>query len=110
MTNEIINKIAEWLQVSVEKAIELYPQLRTEAVWYRAMTNLSYLLAISLAFSLGITFMVWMDLKDFEDEQDEKRLKMFLKLSGLLVLLFLLVITFSPFLYPNIVFFKQFVK
>lgn len=108
--DNIMNKIAEWLQISVEKAIELYPQLRMEALWYRAMTNLSYLLAISLAFSLGITFMVWMDLKDFEDEQDEKRFKMFLKLSGLLGLLFLLVIIVSPFLYPNIVFFNQFVK
>lgn len=110
MQNEIVNKIAEWLQISVEKAIELYPQLRAEAVWYRAMTNLSYLLAISLAFSLGITFMVWMDWDDYREEQYKKRFKMFLRLSGVIGLLIFLILTVSPFLYPNIVFFKQFVK
>lgn len=110
MQNEIVNKMAEWLQISVEKAVELYPQLRMEAVWYNLTTNLLYLLGVSLAVSIGGTFMTWMDWDDYEEEQYKKRFKMFLILSGVIGLLILLILTVSPFLYPNIVFFKQFVK
>ena len=110
MQNEIVNKMAEWLQISVEKAVELYPQLRMEAVWYNLTTNLLYLLAISFAVSISGTFITWLDLDDYEEEQDKKRFKMFLRLSGVIGLLILLILTVSPFLYPNIVFFKEFVK
>ena len=91
MQNEIVNKMAEWLQISVEKAVELYPQLRMEAVWYNLTTNLLYLLAISFAVSISGTFITWLDLDDYEEEQDKKRFKMFLRLSGVIGLLILLI-------------------
>lgn len=110
MQNEIVNKIAEWLQISAEKAIELYPQLRTEAVWYSVTISFLYILGVVLALSLGATFIAWMEWKDCEEEQCEKRFKNSLKLSIVIGLLISFLVTVPPFLFPNIVFFKQFVK
>ena len=110
MQNEIVNKIAEWLQISVEKAIELYPQLRTEAVWYSMTVNLLYVLGSALTISLFAVFFTWMESNGRDGEQNKKRCKRFLQFSSVLGLLILLIAIFYPFLYPNIVFFKQFVK
>ena len=109
MPNELVNKIAEWLQISAEKAIELYPQLRAEAVWYSVTVNLLYILGVVLALSLGATFITWLEWKDCE-EQCEKRFKNSLKLSIVIGLLISFLVTVPPFLFPNIMFFKQFVK
>ena len=108
--DNIMNKIAEILQVSVEKAIELYPQLRTEAVLYSVTVNLLYALGSALTISLFASFFLWMESNSREGEQNKKRCKRFLQLSSALGLLILLIAIVSPFLYPNIIFFKQFIK
>lgn len=117
MSNEIVNKISEWLQISVEKAVELYPQLRTEAVWYSVMNNVSTIL---LCLGVGTIIFMVMDymnytMDSYRDEVEvkksaEKRLKTLAKFLLILVALLLVLSIVSPFLYPNIVFFKQFVK
>ena len=117
MTNEIINKIAEWLQISVEKAIELYPQLRMESVWYSVMNNVSTILLCS---GVGIIIFMFVDytnytIDSYRNEVEVKksagrRLKTLAKFLMVLVALLLVLSIVSPFLYPNIVFFKQFVK
>ena len=56
--DNIMNKIAEWLQISVEKAIELYPQLRMESVWYSVMNNVSTILLCS---GVGIIIFMFVD-------------------------------------------------
>jgi len=61
----IMNKIAEWLQVSVEKAIELYPQLRTEAVWYTVTQSLFYILIACIVVSLIVTAVCWIPTIEF---------------------------------------------
>ena len=111
MSNEIVNKIAEWLQISVDKAIELYPQLRIEAVWYTVGENLWKLLLYTICLFVTITFINWLTwLDDKRDETKEKRYKKWFKALIVLTFLFYILNIVSPFLYPNIVFFKQFVK
>lgn len=117
MQNEIVNKIAEWLQISVEKAIELYPQLRAEAVWYSVAQNVG---AILIFLGFGTICFMFVDFMNYSmsssrDEVEIKksageRLKKFAKFLMVLVALLLVLSIVSPFLYPNIVFFKQFVK
>lgn len=112
-----MNKIAEWLQISVEKAIELYPQLRMESVWYSVMNNVSTILLCS---GVGIIIFMFVDYMNYtmDSYRNEvevkksagKRLKQFAKFLLILVALLLIFSIVSPFLYPNIVFFKQFVK
>ena len=115
--DNIMNKIAEWLQISVEKAIELYPQLRMESVWYSVMNNVSTILLCS---GVGIIIFMFVDYMNYtmDSYRNEvevkkstgKRLKQFAKFLLILVALLLIFSIVSPFLYPNIVFFKQFVK
>lgn len=109
--DNIMNKIAEWLQVSVEKAIELYPQLRTEAVWYTVGDNVWKLLFYTISLLVIITFINWLTwLDDKRNETKEKRYKKWFKALIVLTFLFYILNIVAPFLYPNIVFFKQFVK
>ena len=117
MQNEIVNKIAEWLQISVEKAIELYPQLRMEVVWYTVMNNVSTILLILGVGTICFMFVDFMNysMSSSMDEVEIKksageRLKKFAKFILALVALLLVLNIVFPFLYPNIVFFKQFVK
>ena len=115
--DNIMNKIAEWLQISVEKAIELYPQLRMESVWYSVRNNVSTILLCS---GVGIIIFMFVDYMNYtmDSYRNEvevkksagKRLKQFAKFLLILVALLLIFSIVSPFLYPNIVFFKQFVK
>lgn len=115
--DNIMNKIAEWLQISVEKAIELYPQLRMESVWYSVMNNVSTILLCS---GVGIIIFMFVDYMNYTTDSYRnevevkksagKRLKQFAKFLLILVALLLIFSIVSPFLYPNIVFFKQFVK
>lgn len=111
--DNIMNKIAEWLQISVEKAVELYPQLRMEAVWYSVMNNVSTILLCS---GVGIIIFMFVDymnytMDSYRDEVEVKksagrRLKTLAKFLMVLVALLLILSIVSPFLYPNIVFFK----
>lgn len=115
--DNIMNKIAEWLQISVEKAIELYPQLRMEAVWYSVMNNVS---TIIVCLGVGIIIFMFVDymnytMDSYRNEVEVKksagrRLKTLVKFLMVLVALLLVLSIVSPFLYPNIVFFNQFVK
>ena len=109
--DNIMNKIAEWLQVSVEKAIELYPQLRTEAVWYTVGDNLWKLLFYTISLLVIITFINWLTwLDDKRDETKEKRYKNWFKVLIVSTFLFYILNIVLPFLYPNIVIIRQFIK
>ena len=106
----IMNKIAEWLQINVEKAIELYPQLRTEAVWYSVTQSLFYILVACIVVSLIVTSILWIPITDYPDDEDVKRHRKWFKISTYSVVLFVILNIVSPFLYPNIVILKQFIK
>lgn len=106
----IMNKIAEWLQVSVEKAIELYPQLRTEAVWYTVTQSLFYILIACIVVSLIVTAICWIPIIEFPSDEDIKRHRKWFKISTYSVVALVILNIVSPFLYPNIVILKQFIK
>ena len=106
----IMNKIAEWLKVSVEKAIELYPQLRTEAVWYTVTQSLFYILIACIVVSLIVTAVCWIPTIEFPSDEDIKRHRKWFKISTYSVVALVILNIVSPFLYPNIVILKQFIK
>ena len=106
----IMNKIAEWLQVSVEKAIELYPQLRTEVVWYTVTQSLFYILIACIVVSLIVTAVCWIPTIEFPSDEDIKRHRKWFKISTYSVVALVILNIVSPFLYPNIVILKQFIK
>lgn len=108
--DNIMNKIAEWLQISVEKAIELYPQLRTEAVWYTVTQSLFYILVTSIVVSLIVTSVCFIPTIEFSSDEDIKRHRKWFKISIYLVVALAFLNIVSPFLYPNIVILKQFIK
>lgn len=108
--DNIMNKIADWLQVSVEKAIELYPQLRTEAVWYTVTQSLFYILIACIVVSLIVTAVCWIPTIEFPSDEDIKRHRKWFKISTYSVVVFAILNIVSPFLYPNIVILKQFIK
>ena len=108
--DNIMNKIAEWLQISVEKAVELYPQLRTEAVWYSVTQSLFYILVACIVLSLIVTSVCFVPIVNYPSDEEVKRHRKWFKISTCLVALFVILNIVSPFLYPNIVILKQFIK
>lgn len=110
--DNIINKIADWLQISVEKAIELYPQLRTEAVWYKITNEVQgILIGFILVCLLGIWFCVSVTGEVEKMSDNARKLFVVLILAIIVTGVLLLALTiFSPFLFPDIVFFNQFIK
>ena len=116
MNTDILSKIADLLQVSVEKAIELYPQLRTEAVFYSVTQNVLGGLLLLGVVALVFMFVDYMSYSmasswDGSVKKDAgKRLKMLTKLLIVVGVLTLIILVVSPFLYPDIVFFQQFIK
>lgn len=116
MNTDILSKIADLLKVSVEKVIELYPQLRTEAVFYSLTQNI---LGGLLGLATIIIFFMFIDFMNYSmgsswDESVKKdagkRLKVLTKFLIFIGVLTLIILVVSPFLYPDIVFFQQFIK
>ena len=116
MNTDILSKIADLLKVSVEKVIELYPQLRTEAVFYSLTQNI---LVGLLGLATIIIFFMFIDFMNYSmgsswDESVKKdagkRLKVLTKFLVFIGVLTLIILVVSPFLYPDIVFFQQFIK
>lgn len=97
MNNELISKIAELLQITTQKASELYPQLVNETVISNVIVNL--VLVIIAVDALACLF--W----DVVEEYIKRKARTF-------VIAFLISVTivsvvfyiFKPFLTPNITF------
>ena len=97
MTNELISKIAELLQITTQKATELYPQLVNESAISSVIVNL--VLVIIAVDALACLF--W----DVVEEQAEGKLRTFVKAFLIIVTIVSVVFyIFKPFLTPNITF------
>lgn len=116
MNTDILSKIADLLKVSVEKVIELYPQLRTEAVFYSLTQNI---LGGLLGLATIIIFFMFIDFMNYSmgsswdgsvKKDAGKRLKVLTKFLIVIGVLTMIILVVSPFLYPDIVFFQQFIK
>lgn len=57
MNDKIINQISELMQVSYDKAVELYPIVKTQFLWYEFLggieTILTWVLVLELIFCMG---------------------------------------------------------
>ena len=116
MNTDILSKIADLLQVSVEKAIEIYPQLRTEAVFYTLTQNILAGLLCLVVAALVFMFVDYMNYSmdsswNGNVKKDAgRRLKTLTKFLIVIGVLIFIILAISPFLYPDIVFFQQFIK
>lgn len=101
----IMNKIAEWLQISVEKAIELYPQLVHEVVIYRGLEVLLLVFVAIAAVCLGIFCGKWI----IQEELGKFKIPLIIA-GSLSVLSAIITYILELMLTPNIIFFKTFIK
>jgi hypothetical protein len=97
MTNELISKIAELLQITTQKASELYPQLVNETVISSVIVNL--VLVIIAVDALACLF--WDVVEEYTEGKSRTFVKAFLISATIVSVVFYI---FKPFLTPNITF------
>lgn len=97
MNNELISKIAELLQITTQKATELYPQLVNETVISSVIVNL--VLVIIAVDALACLF--WDDVEEYIKGKSRAFVKAFLISVTIISVVFYI---FKPLLTPNITF------
>lgn len=71
---ELAIKIAETLDISVQGAIDMYPVIRNQYIWYKILTDATsslLLLGTFLMVLIGITFTLRKDIDKFDLETEE---------------------------------------
>lgn len=97
MSNELISKIAELLQITTQKASELYPQLVQETVLNSVINNL----ALTIIAVDALAFLFWDVVEDLTRGKSRTFVKALLfTVTVVSVVLYI----FKPFLTPNITF------
>lgn len=117
---ELAMKIAETLDISVHAAIDMYPVIRGQYIWYETLTIVS-LWAIILWFAsiivVGVTWVIRSDTQKFDWKTEEITEEwdsidnIFKKAILALVIFVVIGITTSivaPFLAPDIMIIKNF--
>lgn len=108
---ELMLKLAELLEVTVDAAIELYPLLRSQFVWYKILTDLS---KVNIAFTIGGLILLIagaLQLDTVYDDEDKKSARKIIKIG--VVLLVVAVIAWISLIFsknliaPDIVFIKD---
>ena len=109
---ELIQKLADILQMTVDKLTEMYPTLVQEATWYTVIQNTRQLIGAVIPVSLAISILVAIMAKPvytYERDNTERRRQFLVKVfkveaivGGILGVLFAIATIFGPFLYPNI--------
>lgn len=116
----LLQKMAEILQMTVDKVTEMYPTLVNEATWYVVIQNARGFIWGTITVSLVVSvlaFMVCAPVYSYDREDAEKRRKVLAKICrveavvGSVLFVALTVATiFGPFLYPNINLFTHLFK
>ena len=117
---ELAIKIAEMLDISVQGAIDIYPVIRSQYMWYEALTTL-FVWAVILGFIsmlvIGVTGVIRDDTDKYKwrnEEINEEWVsvdKVFKKAILALLIFIVIGITTSivaPFLAPDIMIIKNF--
>lgn len=117
---DLVQKIAEILQMTVDKVTEMYPTLVQEATWYTVVQNTRLLIGAVIPVSLTISILVAIMAKPaytYERDNAERRRQFLVKVfkveaivGGILGILFAIATIFGPFLYPNINLFMHLFK
>lgn len=87
--NELASKLAELLDITVKQAIELYPVLRTQYIWYVILENIiitAGLVMTIIGIFIFILATVWIVgiLPDSLESDEEKTKKLFVLLLKIL--------------------------
>lgn len=97
MNNELISKIAELLQITTQKASELYPVLVNETVINSVINNL----VLAIIAVDGLVFLFW---DEVEDLTRRKSRTFVIALLFTVTVVSVVFYIFKPFLTPNITF------
>ncbi len=116
----ILQKLAEILQMTVDKVTEMYPTLVNEATWYVVIANAKGFIWGTIIVSLVVSclaFMVCAPAYSYERDAAEERRKVIAKICkveaiiGSILFVALTIATiFGPFLYPNLNLFTHLFK
>ena len=117
---ELAIKLAETLDISVQAAIDMYPVIRGQYIWYAiltSVTNWATLLGLGSLILTGVTLFIRFDLDKYNWRNEEINEdwvnidKVFKKASMALVIFVVIGIVTSviiPFLAPDIMIIKNF--
>lgn len=115
----LIQKLADVLQMSIDKLTEMYPTLVQEATWYTIIQNTqqfagwALFLSICAAIIVGVVSIPLCDEHNFAQEFGQRITKV-LKIEAIIVCVLTSVLAvatiFGPLLYPNLNLFKHFFK
>ena len=115
----ILQKMADILQLTVDKATEMYPTLVQEATWYTVIRNTQQFTGWMLFLSFCIAIIVGMISVPLCDEHNfaqefGQRINKILKIEaivvGILTTILAVASIFGPLLYPNINLFTHLFK
>ena len=117
---ELAIKIAEMLDISVQGAIDMYPFLRSQYIWYRALTNVNawaLILWFGSTIVTGIAWIIRNDTTKYGLRTDEiaeewvdidKTFKISLLVLVLSVVIAIVTDMIIPFLAPDIMLIENF--
>lgn len=115
----ILQKMADILQLTVDKVTEMYPTLVQEATWYTIIRNTQQFVGWALFLSFCIAIIVGMISVPLCDEHNfaqefGQRINKILKIEaivvGILTTILAVASIFGPLLYPNINLFTHLFK
>ena len=116
----ILQKLAEILQMTVDKVTEMYPTLVNEATWYTIVQNTRHLLGSTIIVSLMVTLIVGLmsqPVWEYDRDGSGQRRRFLVKvfkvealIGGLLGIVYGVATIFGPLLYPNINLFTHLFK
>lgn len=108
----LLQKLADILQMTVDKVTEMYPTLVQEATWYTIVQNTRHLLGSTIIVSLMITLIVGLmsqPVWEYDRDGSGQRRRFLVKvfkvealIGGLLGIVYAVAMIFGPLLYPNI--------
>ena len=117
---ELAIKIAEMLDISVQGAIDIYPVIRGQYIWYEMLTTLEFwamFLWFASIFAVGITWVIRNDEAKYDWTTEEiteewanidKIFKTALSSFVLLLVVAIAIEMIIPFLAPDIMIIKNF--
>lgn len=112
---ELVSEVAELLGISVQEAINIYPMLRSQYIWYNILSGVvgwSILLVFILAFVIFISYTIRRDTDKHDWRSNEvteewikidKLFKIELSIFVLLVVIGIVGAMAIPFLAPDVI-------
>ena len=106
--NKLIDQVSGALGTTVDNVVKLYPQLRTEYMWYKVLDGIDGILVVLfIVWFVGSALGPVLALTIFEDYTDEKTVPKLLKFLGFSLMVILGVSTLlnilKPIVAPDIV-------